>query len=195
MRKRTAFIATVVALSLHQPATAAQSTQTDDQLAAIRAACTGDAQKLCGTVEQGGGRVLACLKDHKDSLSDRCRQAAGLPPKPTGSSAAAKHVPAPDSKAKPAPAAKAVSGPVTVAGERFVKRMLVDTQQGGMNAVAVYVPESWHFEGKIEWHYGWVEVPVNPSWHAENPANDEAYFQYESLRFVNVDVAPQYGNT
>jgi hypothetical protein len=62
-----------------------------------------------------------------------------------------------------------------VAGERFVKRTLVDAQQGGMNAVSVRLPESWHFEGKIEWHYGWIGMPVNPSWHAGNPANDEAY--------------------
>ena len=62
-----------------------------------------------------------------------------------------------------------------------------------MKAVTIHLPESCHFEGKIEWHYGWIEVPVNPSWHAENPANDEAYFQYESLRLSNVDVAPQRG--
>jgi hypothetical protein len=61
-----------------------------------------------------------------------------------------------------------------------------------MNAVSVRLPESWHFEGKIEWHYGWIGMPVNPSWHAENPANDEAYFQYESLQMVNTDVAPQW---
>jgi hypothetical protein len=188
------------------PATAAQSAQAGDQLGAIRAACAEDVQKLCGTVQPGGGRVVACLKDHKDSLSDRCRQAAGLPPKPNSSSApgsagpsatppgsaAGTHVSAPDSKAKSAPASKAASEPITVAGERFVKRTLVDAQQGGIKAVTIHLPESWHFEGKIEWHYGWIEVPVNPSWHAENPANDEAYFQYESLRLSNVDVAPQY---
>ena len=61
-----------------------------------------------------------------------------------------------------------------------------------MTVVTVHVPESWHFDSKIEWHYGWIEVPVNPSWHAENPANAEAYFQYESLRLINVDIAPQY---
>jgi Cysteine rich repeat len=188
------------------PVTAAQSAQAGDQLGAIRAACAEDVQKLCGTVQPGGGRVVACLKDHQDSLSDRCRQAAGLPPKPNSSSApgssgssatppgsaAGTHVSAPDSKAKSAPASKAESEPVTVAGERFVKRTLVDAQQGGIKAVTIHLPESWHFEGKIEWHYGWIEVPVNPSWHAENPANDEAYFQYESLRLSNVDVAPQY---
>jgi hypothetical protein len=187
------------------PATGAQSAPTGDQLAAIRAACAEDAQKFCATVQPGGGRIVACLKEHKDSLSDRCKQAAGLaanpssssapsaassPAKPSGS-AAGPSTGAADSHAKPASVPKADPEPV-ILGERWVKRTLVDSQQGGMNAVTVHLPESWHFEGKIEWHYGWIEVPVNPSWHAENPANSEAYFQYESLRLINVDVAPQY---
>jgi Cysteine rich repeat len=185
------------------PATAAQSAQAGDQqsLAAIQAACTEDAKRLCATVQPGGGRVLTCLKEHKDSLSDRCRQAAGLPPKPNSSAPGSAGSPAsppgsaagtPDSKAKSAPASKAASGPVTVAGEHFVQRAVVDTQQGGMTAATVRVPENWHFEGKVEWHYGWVEVPVATSWHAENPANAEAYFQYPLLRLAKVDVAPQY---
>jgi hypothetical protein len=197
------------------PAGAAQSAQGGDQqsLAAIRAGCAEDAQKFCATVQPGGGRIVACLKDHKDSLSDRCRQAAGLPPKSNSSSALGSTdspatppssavgppVSAPDSKskspestAKSAPASKAVSEPVTVAGERFVQRAVVDTQQGGMTAVTVHIPESWHFEGKIEWNYGWIEVPVATSWHAENPANSEAYFQYPLLRLTSTNVAPRW---
>ena len=203
------------------PATAAQSAQAGDQLAAIRAACAEDAQKFCATVQPGGGRVVACLKDHKDSLSDKCRQAAGLPAKPGGSSApsapsapsAASAPPsaaanaaggtanAPEaasgsskaaagSHAKPAAASKSAPEPV-VLGEHFVQRAVVDTQQGGMTAVTVHVPESWHFEGKIEWNYGWIEVPVATSWHAENPANAEAYFQYPLLRMAIVDMGPR----
>jgi hypothetical protein len=191
------------------PARAAQSAQAGDHesLAAIQAACAEDAKKLCAGVQPGGGRIVACLREHKDSLSDRCKQAAGLTANPSSSSApssdgspatlpgsaAGTRVSARDSKAESAPASKAASEPVTVAaGERFVKRTLVDAQQGGIKAVTIRLPESWHFDGKIEWHYGWIEVPVNPSWNAENPANDEAYFQYESLRLSNVDVAPQY---
>ena len=184
---------------------AAQSAQQGDQLAAIRAACADDAQKFCATVQPGGGRIVACLKEHKDSLSDKCRQAAGLPAKSSSSAApggasspstpsvpaAPPTAPPADSHPKPAPPTKATT-PVAVLGERFVQRSVTDKQQGGMTAVTVYVPESWHFDGKIEWHYNWIEVPVNPSWHAENPANAEAYFQYESLRLSNIDVAPQY---
>jgi hypothetical protein len=97
---------------------------------------------------------------------------------------------APASKAKPASAPKGT--PVVVLGERFVQRAVIDTQQGGMTAATVYLPESWHFESKIEWHYDWIAYPVNPSWHAENPANAEAYFQYESSQMVNLDVAPRW---
>lgn len=42
----------------------------------LRTGCTEDAQKLCAGVQPGGGRILACLKEHKDSLSDKCKQAA-----------------------------------------------------------------------------------------------------------------------
>ena len=35
---------------------------------ALRAACAEDAQKLCAGVQPGGGRIVSCLKEHKDSL-------------------------------------------------------------------------------------------------------------------------------
>src|SRR5664279_464158 len=56
-------------------------------LAAIRAGCAADAQKFCAGVQPGGGRIVACLKEHKDALSDRCKQAAGLAANPGSSSA------------------------------------------------------------------------------------------------------------
>lgn len=73
----------------------AQSAQGGDQLAAIRTACADDAQRLCAGVPAGGGRILACLKQHIDSVSDRCKQAAGVPVKPAaGTAPAAAPVPA-----------------------------------------------------------------------------------------------------
>ncbi len=90
------------------PARAAQSAQAGDQqsLAAIQAACAEDAQKLCAGVQPGGGRIVACLREHKDSLSDRCKQAAGLTANPSSSSA-----PSPSS-ASPASQTPASSAPV-----------------------------------------------------------------------------------
>jgi hypothetical protein len=45
-------------------------------IAILRAGCAEDAQRLCAGVQPGGGRILACLKQNKDSLSDKCKQAA-----------------------------------------------------------------------------------------------------------------------
>jgi len=45
-------------------------------LAVLRAGCAADAQQFCANVPPGGGRILACLRDHKDELSDQCKQAA-----------------------------------------------------------------------------------------------------------------------
>jgi hypothetical protein len=44
-------------------------------VADARAACETDIQKLCPGVQPGGGRILACLKQHKDQVSDACKQA------------------------------------------------------------------------------------------------------------------------
>jgi hypothetical protein len=44
-------------------------------VAEARAACETDIQKLCPTVQPGGGRILTCLKQHKDQVTDVCKQA------------------------------------------------------------------------------------------------------------------------
>jgi len=182
-------------------ATAAQSALAQDQLAAIRAACAEDAQKLCAGVQPGGGRIVACLKEHKDSLSDRCKQAAGLPVNPSSSSvpsAASSPAPSSGSGAGPSvPAAPATPAATPKAStpkgtEKFVERVITDTEHQGMRAATIHLPEKWHFESKLEWHYDRIEVPLIFSSHAENPDNAEAYFQYPLLRAEIVDVAPQY---
>src|SRR5271170_4368341 len=65
-------------LILYCAAAVAPNARADDSavMAVLRAGCTDDAKKLCADVQPGGGRILACLKDHKDSLSDQCKQAA-----------------------------------------------------------------------------------------------------------------------
>jgi Cysteine rich repeat len=193
---------------------AAAQTGGQPSLDAIRAACAGDAQKLCAGVQPGGGRIVACLKEHKDSLSDRCKQAAGLAAKPGGSSApgaasglpsaganAAASSPASSSgsvpKASSTPAAPATSpapaaATSAAAEEKFAERVITDTEHQGMRAATIHIPEKWSFESKIEWHYDRIEVPLIFSSHAENPDNAEAYFQYPLLRAEIVDVAPQY---
>ena len=91
------------------PARAAQSAQAGDQqsFAAIQAACAEDAQKLCAGVQPGGGRIVACLREHKDSLSDRCNKAAGVAANASNSSAPSSSSvsPASETPASSAPAA------------------------------------------------------------------------------------------
>jgi len=76
-------------------------------LAAIRAACAADAQKFCAGVPSGGGRIIACLKQHRDSLSQQCRQAAAQAANPGGGSGAGAAAVAPASGDNPAPAMSA----------------------------------------------------------------------------------------
>lgn len=42
-------------------------------LADLHAACDADIKKLCAGVQPGGGRILACLKQHQESVSDICK--------------------------------------------------------------------------------------------------------------------------
>src|SRR3984885_4318460 len=41
----------------------------------VRAACQADAQNLCSGVQAGGGRIINCRAQHKDAVSDACKQA------------------------------------------------------------------------------------------------------------------------
>jgi len=196
-------------------ATAAQCALADGQASpdALRAACTADAQRLCAGVQPGGGRIVACLKEHKDSLSDQCKQAAGLavnsgtrpapsaaiavPSAGTNASGTAASVPAvttdssraaSSSKGKPVLAPKAPSDSTK---EKFAERVIKDTEHQGMRAATIHLPEKWSYDSKIEWHYNWVEYPLSYSLHAENPDNAEAYFQYPLIRVDFTEIPPQ----
>jgi hypothetical protein len=36
--------------------------------------CKADEAKLCAGIQPGGGRIAACMKQHKDDLSPACKQ-------------------------------------------------------------------------------------------------------------------------
>jgi Cysteine rich repeat len=63
-----------LALSVVGVASAVAQQPTAEQ----RAACDGDFKKLCSTVMPGGGRILKCLSDQKEKVSDACRKALGI---------------------------------------------------------------------------------------------------------------------
>jgi hypothetical protein len=42
---------------------------------ALMQVCRGDYDRLCGGVQPGGGRILACLQNHASQLSAVCAQA------------------------------------------------------------------------------------------------------------------------
>jgi hypothetical protein len=92
-------------------------------MAILRAGCTEDAQRLCAGVQPGGGRVLACLKEHKDALSDKCKQAAqqataasGGNPAPIPPSAPTPSAPPPSAPSPSVPPPTAIARPPASSG-------------------------------------------------------------------------------
>ncbi len=46
-----------------------------DRVVSVAEACSTELSKFCGNVEVGEGRVLACLDEHDEELSDTCESA------------------------------------------------------------------------------------------------------------------------
>ena len=74
----TSAAATASPPSSPSPATApAQKPQMSprQQMQLLRTDCSADFQKFCSNVELGGGRGLACLREHQTQLSSLCQSA------------------------------------------------------------------------------------------------------------------------
>jgi hypothetical protein len=65
------FSAAAIQTAAADQAAAASSALLDE----LQAACQTDAQNLCSGVQAGGGRIITCLAQHRDSVSDGCKQA------------------------------------------------------------------------------------------------------------------------
>ena len=155
---------------------AAQST---DQLAAIRTACADDAKKFCSSVQPGGGRVIACLKEHKDSLSAACRQAAGLPSSTSSSTPPPESAPTPAPASKPSSASASGTKPPSAAANGSYLRLkqvqivahVAESGPGGKSdipALDLLIPSGWDFKGGIAANTkeGCFSDIFAPSWEA-----------------------------
>ena len=64
-----------VALSAPAVAETPSTTPTRAQIQAVAQACRGDIHQFCDGIQPGGGRILACMREHKDQLSPACQDA------------------------------------------------------------------------------------------------------------------------
>jgi len=122
-----------------------------------REACAADIQKLCPNVPEGGGRLLACLKQHQDQVSANCKQAVLKALQPSGSTpAAAAPAPAPSPAAPPKNPSPAPAASAAPSNRYFLMKQVKIIDQGlgqGRPAYDLLIPTTWSFKG-------WVNVGV-----------------------------------
>jgi len=113
IRCAVAMMLAVVAGSVLEPQSLYAQAGSPQALADARAACASDVQKLCAGVPAGGGRIVACLKQHQAEVSDGCKQAiANAMRGARGDAGAGAVAPAAPAPTKPdAPAAPAATKP------------------------------------------------------------------------------------
>ena len=57
------------------PAHAKATPEVKDARKALRQACMEDVRTLCSDAQPGGGKLMQCLKTHKDQVSAGCKSA------------------------------------------------------------------------------------------------------------------------
>jgi hypothetical protein len=137
-----------------------------------RTACAEDVQKLCSNVPPGGGRIIACLKLHKDEVSQGCKQAiigamqparggagstSGPSPAPAEQPATSPAVSEPPAPAPPSPPVHRESHASTTTasgqGQRYflMKQVkIIDQALGqGKPAYDLMIPTEWQFKGWV----------------------------------------------
>src|SRR5262249_1405994 len=73
LRSATLLISTLLVLPVLAPAFA--TSKMDAEMEALRRYCRPDVDRLCPNVQPGGGRIKACLMQHKDEVSVGCAKA------------------------------------------------------------------------------------------------------------------------
>jgi len=164
----TRFIASIL-LGL---ASMTPTAQAQDPMAAARAACVSDVQTLCAGVAPGGGRIIACLEQHQQSVSEGCRnalrsattgaQSKALPSSPTPAPmphAEVAHTAPPPAPATP-PKAEHHDQPVSASaasspGQKYFRmkpvQVIDQTASPSQPAYDLMIPSTWTFKG-------WVNV-------------------------------------
>jgi hypothetical protein len=104
-------VAALVAAALGLAQAAAAQAPSEEQRAAIRAACRSDYIAHCAGVPPGGAQALACLREHLASVSPECQQAVNA----IGTAAPAAAPAAPAPAPAPAPAATVSPAPAPAA--------------------------------------------------------------------------------
>jgi Cysteine rich repeat len=138
----------------------------------VRAACQADAQTLCPGVQAGGGRILNCLAQHKDTVSDVCKQALIKAKQTQGQPQSQEQNPGPSPDQSPTQGQNQEQGQArnrsqgqgkdqgqsapsaaaqTTSDHYFrMKRVQIDDQANKLPAaVDVMIPTTWQLQGTI----------------------------------------------
>jgi hypothetical protein len=147
MKRAVMLFGMFTAAAIESAAADQPSAATSTLLNEVRAACQADAQNLCAGVQAGGGRILDCLAQHKDTVSDACKQALmkagqaqGQTPSQSQNQGQAK------GQGPSAPSAAQATS------DRYfhMKRVQIDDQGNKLPAaVDVMIPTTWQFHGTI----------------------------------------------
>jgi hypothetical protein len=174
-RSSEVFIRCAVAVALAaivdgvlRPQSLYAQTVSQQDVADARAACASDVEKLCASVPSGGGRIIACLKQHEAEVSDGCKQAIAKALRGTGgdtSSGAAPAAPtAPANSAPQASSSSAAKQGAVTAGAASGSYLVLKKAQIMLNdpdydktpspAIEMLIPSTWDFKGAIHMYGG-----------------------------------------
>jgi len=176
IRCAVAVVVAVVAGGVLEPQSLYAQAGSPQALADVRAACASDVQKLCAGVSAGGGRIVACLKQHQAEVSDGCKQAIANAMQGSrggpGAGAVAPAAPAPTNPDAPAPASSVPQAPSpstathgAVAGSAGSGSYLVlkkaqimvndpDYDKTTAPAIELLIPSGWDFKGAVRMYSG-----------------------------------------
>jgi Cysteine rich repeat len=176
IRCAVAVVLALVAGGVLEPQSLYAQAGSPQALADVRAACASDVQKLCAEVPAGGGRIVACLKQHQAEVSDGCKQAIAKATQGSrggaGAGAVAPAAPAPTKPDAPAPASSvsqvpspsaathgAVAGSAGSGSYLVLKKAQImvndpDYDKTTAPAIELLIPSGWDFKGAVRMFSG-----------------------------------------